>query len=90
MSGGADVVAKAKVNGASPVNAVSAEFEKATPDGGWGSLGLTKRELFAAMAMQGLATVPCPGGVTHAAIEADTNAAVRYADALLAALESQP
>lgn len=49
--------------------------------------GLTKRELFAAMAMQGFAAVPCPGGVTNQAIAHDVGSAVLYADALLAELE---
>lgn len=48
--------------------------------------GLSKRELFAAMAMQGLASVPSQGGVTDAGIAHDVGAAVAYADALIAAL----
>lgn len=52
--------------------------------------GLTKRELIAAMAMQGLASVPSPGGVTTAGIAHDVGAAVAYADALLAELAKEP
>jgi len=51
-------------------------------------LGLTKRELFAAMAMQGLVGQYAQGGMfmeTHVA-----KGAVLYADALLAALEKTP
>lgn len=64
----------------------------ASPDGHqdgpntWQFPGLSKRELFAAMAMQGLASVPISGGVTDAAIAHDIGAAVAYADALIAAL----
>lgn len=47
---------------------------------------ITKRELIAAMAMQGLASVPISGGVTDAAIAHDVGAEVAYADALIAAL----
>lgn len=52
--------------------------------------GLTKRELFAAMAMQGLAAVPAEGGLKPEYIQTDAKNAVIYADALLAALEKQP
>ena len=52
--------------------------------------GLSKRELFAAMALQGLASVPSPGGVTTAGIAHDVGAAVAYADALLAELAKEP
>lgn len=51
--------------------------------------GLTKRELFAAMAMQGLASVPAEGGLKPSYIAADAANAVAYADALLAALETE-
>lgn len=44
--------------------------------------GLTKRELFAAMAMQGLATDEFPEGCA--------TSAVKYADALLAELAKEP
>lgn len=44
--------------------------------------GLTKRELFAAMAMQGLADEEYPEGCAHEA--------VKYADALLAELAKEP
>jgi hypothetical protein len=52
--------------------------------------GLTKRELFAAMAMQGFAAVPVTsndGPLTHA--HWDAKRAVMYADALLAALDTE-
>lgn len=48
--------------------------------------GITKRELFAAMAMQGLASVPAEGGLKPSYIAADAANAVAYADALLAEL----
>ena len=51
--------------------------------------GLSKRELIAAMAMQGLASVPSSGGVTTAGIAHDVGAAVAYADALLAELAKE-
>lgn len=44
--------------------------------------GLTKRELFAAMAMQALADEEYPEGCAHEA--------VKYADALLAELAKEP
>lgn len=48
--------------------------------------GLTKRELFAAMAMQGFAANPsCSANGEHNAAEA-----VNWADALLAALSTPP
>ena len=57
------------------------------PSGEWGwtetEAGLTKRELFAAMAMQGLLADPTVIYVGGAAKQA-----VKHADALLAALES--
>lgn len=49
--------------------------------------GLTKRELFAAMAMQGFAADP---GITEARPEALAAGAVRWADALLAELAKEP
>lgn len=51
-----------------------------------GTDGLTKRELLAAMAMQGLCSVGLQGTDPDAAVESDTQRAVQYADALLAAL----
>jgi hypothetical protein len=47
-------------------------------------LGLTKREYFAAMAMQGLCANSIPG--SHHSFNNTANEAVRYADALLAEL----
>ena len=51
--------------------------------------GLTKRELFAAMAIQGLASIPVFGTETYDVVVADAERAVRYADALLAALDAE-
>ena len=51
--------------------------------------GLTKRELFAAMAMQGLASVPLQGESPDSAARSDARRAVAYADALLAALDAE-
>lgn len=48
--------------------------------------GLTKRELFAAMAMQGLAAVPLHGGSPSDAVKSDAERAVKYADALIVEL----
>ena len=48
--------------------------------------GLTKRELFAAMAMQGLAAVPLQGGTPIYAVKSDAKRAVEYADALIVEL----
>lgn len=56
-----------------------------------GGIGLTKRELFAAMAMQGLASRD--GGNPEINMPCDVRAAVMYADALLAKLaktDAQP
>lgn len=49
--------------------------------------GLTKREQFAAMAMQGLAAVECPGGLKPETIAIDVKNAVLYADLLLGELD---
>lgn len=49
--------------------------------------GLTKREHFAAIAMQSLINTTEPGGIWHKTIAKE---AVEYADALLAALENLP
>lgn len=48
--------------------------------------GLTKRELIAAMAMQGLAAVPLQGSSPSEAVKSDAQRAVEYADALIAEL----
>lgn len=45
-----------------------------------------RREWIAVMVLQGLASVPSPGGVTDAGIAHDVGAAVAYADALIDAL----
>lgn len=57
------------------------------PDGDivWGSPGLTKRELFAAMAMQGILACSLPA-LTPDTPEDCAVDAVHYADALLAEL----
>lgn len=53
--------------------------------------GLTKRELIAAMAMQGLASVPFEGGSPWKNVpKEDAERAVAYADALLAELAKEP
>lgn len=52
--------------------------------------GLTKRELFAAMAMQGLAAVPAESGLRPEWIVNDAQNAVAYADALLLELAKEP
>ena len=44
----------AKANGAQAAHPIDPQVEIDVTGGIWGSLGLTKRELFAAMAMQGL------------------------------------
>jgi hypothetical protein len=51
--------------------------------------GLTKREYFAAMAMQGIAR-DWSNDVTNWRIEKMAKCAVEYADALIAALERKP
>lgn len=50
--------------------------------------GLTKRELFAAMAMQGLCSIPFSGMIYQAKeqFKDRADASVKYADALIAAL----
>lgn len=50
--------------------------------------GLTKREYFAAMAMQGLASQPTNGADWETIIPADARVAVQYSDALLRELET--
>jgi hypothetical protein len=53
--------------------------------------GLTKRELIAAMAMQGLASVPFDGSSSWKSLpKEDAERAVAYADALLAELAKEP
>ena len=49
--------------------------------------GLSKRELFAAMAMQGLVSTLSTGAHKNGMFDATAETAVRYADALMAALE---
>jgi hypothetical protein len=53
--------------------------------------GLTKRELYAAMALQGLLSVPMTGYQKSFAeyVKDVANSSVTYADALLAALEKE-
>lgn len=73
-------------------NANDAAFSKAAfyhPDGGTDSpqVGLTKREYFAAMAMQGLCANSVPG--PHHGFERLATESVQYADALLKALDTQ-
>ena len=75
------------MNGNDSIYALTAEQEReCSLPGGWGGVGLTKRELFAAMAMQGFAAcVSCNG-----TIEAHAEYAVKWADALLAELAKEP
>ena len=60
----------------------------ARPDGrvDYGLSGLTKRELFAAMAMQGILANPCRQTSTSETYAEAAIDGVRYADALLAEL----
>lgn len=72
-------------NANASVHPMTAAQEKAClPDCGYGSTGLTKRELIAAMAMQGLLA-------SGRSFVADvSNYAVANADALLAELAKEP
>lgn len=54
-----------------------------------GHAGLTKREYFAAMALQGLLSRPIVHGLPIT-IDERAHEALVYADALIAALEKQP
>lgn len=59
-------------------------------DGNYFVPGLTKRELFAAMAMQGLCAARASTLLLPSDVAIIAGSAVRAADALLAALERQP
>ena len=85
----------AKANGAQAAHPISPQVEIDVTGGSWGSLGLTKRELFAAMAMQGLASNP--GGpwqanslngwaLANCKLEDIAEVCTQAADALLAEL----
>lgn len=75
-SPGFEMLAKAGRNAVFPITS-------ALTDGGtFSSHGISKRELFAAMAMQGYCTEGCGGIVERIASEA-----VKQADALITALE---
>ena len=53
--------------------------------------GITLRQHFAGLAMQGLASVPLQGESPDSAVRSDARRAVAYADALLAELaKAQP
>mgnify|MGYP001569846056 CR=1 FL=1 len=52
--------------------------------------GLTKRELFAAMAMQGLISGCFAGNNVGFTVQGNIFAALEYADALIAGLETEP
>lgn len=58
------------------------------PTADWQGHGLTKRELIAAMAMQGF--LSNKGHATHFNPEDDAKYCIRIADALLAELEPSP
>lgn len=72
----------------SSIHPLTPEQEQACqPDGGWGTSGLTKREFFASMAMQGM----CASGEYAAATgEQIARYSVECADALLAKLIEAP
>lgn len=52
--------------------------------------GLTKREYFAAIALQGLASMDNKGADMDQVIETDAFLSVKYADALIKALNEKP
>ena len=71
-------------NGDLPAAPLSAEASRRIDDGVYIYIGLTKREAFAMAAMQGLLA---GGADNDSGIGENTDTAVYYADALLAALE---
>ena len=75
--------------GSEPAYPVTAEHERNVLADGWGSLGLTKRELFAAILAQGIMANPDGSMVTWDE-EKVAFAAVQHADALIAELEKSP
>lgn len=79
----------AKSLGSEPVAFVSSDADRSTPDkNGFGYQGLTKRELFAGMAMQGLLA---KHGEDDYPAETLSQYARKHADALLAELaKDQP
>lgn len=73
----------AKTLGHEPINFISNSDDRTSPDtDGWGCRGLTKRELFAAMAMSNKVGIS-----DHA--QSTAKIAVIYADALLAELAKE-
>ena len=60
---------------------------KTIPNGDQSAEKMTKREMFAMAAMQGFCAIPLQGYDPSKALEQDILQAVKYADALLAALE---
>lgn len=70
--------------GNEPAYPVSEEIERGHLTNGYGSTGLTKRELFAAMAMQGMIASGRYGETVVSPVS------VAYADALLAELSKEP
>lgn len=79
----------AQINGMMPVTVGpyrTVESESGQIDYAYSASGLTKRELFAAMAMQGILANPDP---TERTFEEDAGCAVVCADALLDALAKE-
>jgi hypothetical protein len=68
-------------------NGEQAAFANAGSDQGPGSMGLTKREYFAAMAMQGILAAPKDKFTFHQ--DHIASMSVRYADELLKQLETK-
>lgn len=81
----------AKHLGGQPINPMTPDQERSCQvDVGWGSLGLTKRELFAAMAMQGLLSSLPHGYDGRADKKVIASMATKCADLLLAELTKDP
>lgn len=79
-------------NGDQSAYPITAEDERNTGDGGWGSAGLTKREAFAVAAMQGMLASnfdqSFQPAITLPYAEL-ANQSVNYADALLSELAKE-
>jgi len=68
---------------------IDAETERATYRDGYGSAGLTKREHFAALAMQGLLAKGAAAYMSASEYAAVADWSVEQADALIAALNKE-
>lgn len=82
----------AKVLGAQAAHPLDPEMDRSVSCNSWGSAGLTKREMFAAMAMQGLLPLANPGVSGRAfkkALREVAESATYAADALLAELAKE-